>query len=189
LWLLRRGSVTAEQSRASMPVVAVILLTLVFWSLYWFVRMGGIDHFRAKSAQRKEDERRAVSRELERTAVLRAVDDPRDAATILMWLIPRGGDPTPEQIAAIEKTVATEFEFEHELTERLTQARFIAAQAQNFDQAGRIFSDLFKKRLTVAEKQHLIAMLQDIARFDGPSPAQITTIAALEQRIGLAAAR
>jgi hypothetical protein len=172
-----------------MPVVAVVLLTLVFWSIYWFVRMGGIDHFRAKSAQRKEDERRSASRELERTAVLRAVDDPRDAATILMFLIPRGGDPTPEQIAAIEKTVGAEFEFEHELTERLTQARFIAAQAHNFEQAGRVFSDLFKKRLTAAEKQQLIGMLREIARFDGPSAAQTETIAALEQRLGLAAAR
>jgi hypothetical protein len=50
-----------------MPVVAVIVLTLAFWGIYWFVRMGGIDHFRAKSAQRKDEARKALARDLEWT--------------------------------------------------------------------------------------------------------------------------
>ena len=49
-------------------------------------------------------------------------EGPRNAATILMLLIARGGDPTPQQIAAIRQTVATVFGFEGELVERLTQA-------------------------------------------------------------------
>jgi len=86
-----------------MPVVVLVASTLAFWLIYWFVRMGGLDHFRERSARRKQEARRAQARELERTAPLRAIDDPRDAATVLMLLIPRGRDPTTAQIAAIEK--------------------------------------------------------------------------------------
>jgi uncharacterized tellurite resistance protein B-like protein len=171
-----------------MPVVAVVLLTLAFWGIYWFVRMGGIDHFRAKSAQRKDEARKALARDLEWTGPLRAVDDPRDAATVLMLLIPRGGDPTQPQIAAIEDNLRSVFGFDQELTERLTQARFIAARADGFEQAGKLFSDLLKKRLTAEEKQQLIGMVEDVARLDGPSQTQTAAIATLAQRIGLAPA-
>jgi hypothetical protein len=168
-----------------MPIVAVILLTLAFWGIYWFVRMGGIDHFRAKSAQRKDEARKVQTRDLEWTAPLRAVDDPRDAATILMLLIPRGGDPTDAQVTAIENALRTVFVFDQELTERLTQARFIAARADGFEHATRLLSDLLKKRLTTEEKHQLVAMIEDVARLDGPSQAQTAAIAALAERIGL----
>ena len=171
-----------------MPIVAVIVLTLVFWVGYWFVRMGGIDHFRAKSAQRKEEAKRAGARELERSAALRAVDDPRDAATILMLLIPRGSDPTHEQIVTIEKTIRTVFGFEQELTERMTQARFIACRADSFEHAGKYFCDLFNKRLSSEERRELIAMGEDVARLDGPSRTQSEAIEGLKRRIGLAPA-
>jgi hypothetical protein len=65
-----------------MPAVAVVLLTAAFRVVYWFVRMGGVDHFREQAARRKEEARKAEARELDRTARLRAVQDPRDAATI-----------------------------------------------------------------------------------------------------------
>ena len=81
-----------------MPIIALILSTLVFWLLYWFIRMGGLDHLRERSAQRKEEARRHAAREAARLAPLRAVDDPRDAAAILMLLVARAdGDPTREQ--------------------------------------------------------------------------------------------
>ena len=172
-----------------MPIVAVILLTLGFWTLYWFVRMGGIDHFRARSAERKEHAKRAQSREHAQTAPLRAIDDPREAATILMLLIPRGGDPTPEQLAAVEKMLRTVFGFEDDLTERMTQARFIAGHAGSFEKAAQIFSDLFHKRLTSGERHQLVDMVKEIARPDGPSQAQLDAIAGLERRLGIAVAR
>src|SRR5215468_5650394 len=135
-----------------MPILAVLLLTATFWVAYWFIRLGGVDHFREQNARRKEEARKAEARELSRTAPLRAVDDPRDAAIILMLLIARGGDPTPQQIAAIERTVAKVFGFAGELVERMTQARFIAKDAKSFAEAAGIFSDLFNKRLTASER-------------------------------------
>src|ERR1700736_4656483 len=98
-----------------MPIVVLVASALVFWVIYWFIRMGGVDHFRTLSARRKEEARRALSRELERTAPLRAIDDPRDAATVLMLLIPRGRDPTAQQVAAIEKTMRGVLGFDHDV--------------------------------------------------------------------------
>jgi len=54
-----------------MPIVVLVVGTLVFWVIYWFIRMGGVDHFREQYARRKEEARRAEAREMERTAPLR----------------------------------------------------------------------------------------------------------------------
>jgi hypothetical protein len=174
-----------------MPIVVMVLSTLALWGIYWFVRMGGIDHLREQSARRKDEAKRAQARESERTAPLRSVDDPRDAATILMLLIPRGRDPTADQIAAIEETMRGVFGFDQDLTERLTHARFIASCAESFEQATGIFSDLFKKRLTSEERRELIGMVEAIASIDGPSAIstmQAQQIDVLKRRLGLASA-
>jgi hypothetical protein len=62
-----------------MPVVVLVASTLAFWVIYWFIRMGGVDHFREASARRAQEAQRARKRELDRTAPLRAIDDPREA--------------------------------------------------------------------------------------------------------------
>jgi hypothetical protein len=131
-----------------MPIVVLVAGTLVLWVIYWFVRIGGVDHFREQYARRKEEARHAQAREMERTARLRAIDDPRDAATVLMLLIPRGRDPAAKQIATIEETMRAVFGFDHDVNEHLTHARFIASCAQSFAQATPLFADLFNKRLT-----------------------------------------
>lgn len=169
-----------------MPIIALVVSTLVFWVIYWFVRMGGIEHFREQYAHRKEEARRAQAREMERTAPLRAIDDPRDAATVLMLLIPRGRDPTARQIAAIEETMRAVFGFDHDVNERLTHARFIASCAQNFSHATGLFADLFNKRLTAEERRELVAVVEEIARIDGPTAIQTEEIDILKRKVGLA---
>ena len=42
-----------------MPIILLIVSTLAFWALYWFVQMGGIEHFQRRKAQRKEEAQRA----------------------------------------------------------------------------------------------------------------------------------
>jgi uncharacterized tellurite resistance protein B-like protein len=173
-----------------MPIILIILASLAFWVLFWFIRFGGINYLRQRSDQRKVEALNALVREAKRNAPLRSVDDPRDAAAILMLLIARlDADPTREQIAAIENKLRTVFGFEQELAERMTHARFIARQAESFDQAARVFADLFKRRLTDDERHELVAMLQEISREDGPSESQTEAIAAFGPQIGLAAAR
>jgi len=173
-----------------MPVILLILGSLLFWVLYWFVRMGGIQHFQERAAQRKEEARRAAARESARLAPLRAIDDPRDAAAILMVLIARqNGDPTREQIAFIEERLRTVFGFDRELTERVTHARFMASQCESFAQAASVFAALFRQRLTDAECRELLDMIEDVARHEGPSEQQADAISAFRPMIGLAAAR
>jgi hypothetical protein len=172
-----------------MPIVVLVASTLAFWVIFWFIRMGGVDHFVERSARRNEQARRAQARELERTAPLRAIDDPRDAATVLMLLIPRGRDPTARQIAAIEETMRAVFGFDHDVNERLTHARFIAGCAQNFAQAAGLFADLFNKRLSAEERRELVGIVEEIARIDGPSAIQASEIDVLKRRVGLAPAQ
>jgi uncharacterized tellurite resistance protein B-like protein len=177
------------QGALAMPIIAVVLLTFTFWTLYWFVRMGGIHIVQAKRAQRKAAADLANAQAAKRSAPLRAIDDPREAATILMLLIAReGGDPTREQIAAIEKTIRSTFGFEHDLPERMAQARFIASRADSFAQAAAIFSDLFNKRLTADEKRQLVQMIEEIAALDGPSIAHNEAVDVLTRRIGVMSA-
>jgi hypothetical protein len=171
-----------------MPVILLVISTLAFWGIYWFVRMGGVDHVREASARRKEQERRAKAREQEQAAPLRAIDDPRDAATILMLLIPRGRDPTDKQIAVIEDAMHRVFGFEQDLNDRLTHARFIAGRAQSFAEAAGLFADLFNKRLTPDERYQLVGLIEDVARLDGMSTAQTEDIEVLKRKLGLAPA-
>jgi len=171
-----------------MPFAVIVASTLAFWVIYWFVRMGGVDHFRQQAARRKQDARRAQARELEQTAALRAIDDPRDAATVLMLLIPRGRDATAEQLVRIEDTMRVVLGVEHDLNERLTHARFIASRAQSFAQAAQLFVDLFNKRLTAEERGELVGIVEDVARIDGPTAIQLAEVDVLKRRLGLATA-
>ena len=172
-----------------MPIIALVLGTLAVWTTYWFIRMGGIDHFRAKQAQRIEADRLASARTAARDATLLAIDDPRDAAVILMLLIAReGGDPTREQIAAIEKIARATFGFEHDLRARMTQARFIAGRADSFAQAAAQFADLFNKKLTLAERRELVLMVEQVADLEGRSEAHTEALDVLTRRVDLAGA-
>jgi hypothetical protein len=168
-----------------MPVVVLVVSTLLFWVIYWFVRMGGVDHFREQSRRHKEAARRAEARDQERTAPLRAIDDPREAATVLMLLVPRGSDPTAGQIIAIQHTLRGVFGFDRDLNERITHARFIASRAQGFAEAAGLFADLFNKRLTPEERRELVGMVEEIAGIDGPSATQAEAIDVLKRRVGL----
>ena len=106
---------------------------------------------------------------------------------VLMLLMARiGHDPTREHIAAIKATARSVFGSDRDLTERMTQARFIAGRADNFEQAAGLFAELLKTRLTVDERLHLIDMLGGVARIDGPTEAQTEAIESLKRQIGLA---
>jgi uncharacterized tellurite resistance protein B-like protein len=182
--------VAARNGVRGMPIILLIVSTLVFWSIYWFIQMGGIQHFQHKKAERKEKANREAAREASRTVALRAIDDPRDAAAVLMLLIARAnGDPTREQIAVIENKLRTVFGFERELTERMTQARFVAREAIDFEQAAGVFAKLFKQKLTRDECNQLIDILEDIAHAESPSDTQIEWITAFKPMIGLVPAR
>jgi uncharacterized tellurite resistance protein B-like protein len=172
-----------------MPIILMILGILVFGVAFWFIRMGGIEHFRRQKAQQQEKAAREAVRERLRTAHLRTVDDPREAAAILMLLLAREqGDPTREQIALIEDKLRG-LGVTHDLTERMAQVRFVAKQTESFNTAARVFAALFRNRLSEDERGELIAMLEEVARAEGTSESQSEAITALKPMIGLAPAR
>src|SRR5204862_3950913 len=114
-----------------MPIILMILGILAISVLFWFTRMGGIEHFRRQKAQQQEKAAREAVRERLRTAHLRAVDDPREAAAVLMLLLARErGDPTREQIWLIEDKLRG-LGVTHDLAERMAQARFVARQTES----------------------------------------------------------
>lgn len=169
-----------------MPIIGLVLSSLLIWTLYWLFRLGGLEQIREKHAQRKDAERLSRARESHRRAPLEAVDDPREAAIILMLLIAReGGDPTREHIAAVEKLARSTFGFDRDLTSRMTQARFIAGRADSFAQAAALFSNLFNKKLTHEEKLELVDMVKEVARVEKTSEAHEQAIDGLSQRLGL----
>ena len=45
-------SLCKPKDHRAMPIAALILSTLAFWLIYWFIRLGGIDHVHAKFAHR-----------------------------------------------------------------------------------------------------------------------------------------
>ena len=184
----RRVNLSRRKWGSDMPVIVLVVGTLTFWVIYWFIHMGGVEHFRERAARREDEARRAKARELEQTAPLRAIDDPRDAATVLMLLIPRGSDPTHAQIAAIRETMRDVFGIDRDLIERFTHARFLAGCAESFEQAAGLFAHLFKKQLTAHERRELVDVVEKIARLDGPSDGQAAAIEVLKRQVGLAPA-
>jgi hypothetical protein len=173
-----------------MPIIGLILSSLLLWTGYWFFRMGGLDRILASRALRKDMERVVRARESQHAAPLTAVEDPRDAAIILMLLMAReGGDPTREHIAMIEKTARAHFGFGDDLGARMTQARFAASRAQGFAHASALFADLFNRKLTAAEKRELVEMVEEVADFEGGGETRAEHVGGLCRRIGLAPAR
>ena len=172
-----------------MPILALIASTALFWLAYWFIRMGGVDQVSEALSQRRAAARKAEAREIERLAPLQAVDDPRDAAAILMVLVARvDHDPRREHVAAIERAMHDVLGFAHDLTARLTHARFIAGRADRFEEAVALFGDLLNKSLTLDEKWQLVEMVEAIAAVEGPSEGQTEAIKVLKRRIGLSPA-
>jgi hypothetical protein len=170
-----------------MPIIGLVLSTVVIWAVYWFFRMGGLEHMQAQRTARKDAERVKRARESERIAPIRAVEDPRDAALVLMVLMAREcGDPTREHLAEIEKIAGTTFGFAHDLSTRLAHARFIASRADSFAHAAALLADIFNKKLTRDEKQQLIGMIRQVADFEGARAAHGVAIDGLSRRLGLA---
>lgn len=172
-----------------MPIIVAILGTLALWAAFWFVRFGGIDIVRRRRERRQVDALLTLKREAARDAPMRAVDDPRNAAAILMLLlvVRPGTDPAESQIAAIKDKLRGIIHDDHDLAECMAQAQALAQQAHSFDQAARVFADLFHRHLTMDERRELAGMLDDIAALGGP--AQAEAVETFRPLVGLARPR
>lgn len=123
-----------------------------------------------------------------RKKALEVIDDPREAAAVLMLGVARGqGEITVEQKRAISAQIQQNFELDAESAdELLARAGWISSDIKDPQTLVRKMIDFIRIRLGEAELRQLDQMLREIANIDGePHPAQLEFIAACRSRSGL----
>jgi hypothetical protein len=172
-----------------MPVIAAVagaVLTGIFYWLIWGNGLAYIELRWRESRDRKDDEaRRAAALVAKRSAPLRSIEDPRDAAGVLMCLVARQrGTPTPEQKAAIEQQMREVLDLGREIPQRLSLAMFAAEQASAAEDAVDALAPLLRTRLDRTECNDLLDTLNRVAEIHGgPTVEQERLIARVEQAL------
>jgi len=64
----------------------------------------------------------------------------------------------------------------------MTHARFVAGGAESFEQAVGLFGNLFRARLTDAERRQLVETVEAVAALDSPSEPQREAVGTLKRR-------
>ena len=172
-----------------MPVIAAVagaILTGLFYWLIWGKGLEYIEHRWKEGRDTKRDLRRRESAlQAERTAPLRSIEDPRDAATVLMCLVARQrGVPTPEQQAAIERQLKEVLELGNDIPQRVALGMFAAEKATAPDEAIDELAPLLRRSLNAAECNELFDMLSRVAEVHGgPTAEQEKLIARVERAL------
>ena len=155
-----------------MPVIMAIMGAIFLGLFYWLMWGQGLEYIehRWTSARkrRSEAETRAKTLESQQMAPLRAIDDARDAAVVLMILMGRiRGVLTPEQQGAIEDEMRRVLDLEGEVTARFLYSQFAAEQVRDFDKALEGLAPLLREKLGTTERTDLIGMLEVVAKVHG----------------------
>ncbi len=172
-----------------MPVIMAILGAIFLGLFYWLMWGQGLEYIehRWTSARkrRSEAETRAKTLESQQMAPLRAIDDARDAAVVLMILIGRiRGVLTPEQQKAIEDEMRRVLDLEGEITARFLYAQFAAEQVQDFEKALDGLAPLLREKLGARERTDLLAMLEVVAKVhSGPTHEQDKALGHVTRRL------
>lgn len=120
---------------------------------------------------------------------LAMVDDPREAAAILLLGAARaGGEVTLEDKTAIRAEVARRFEMsDGEAEELLARAAWVSSALHNPEDGIARMTQLIAQRLSARELGELAAMLEVVAATGGTvSPSQEAYLAQYRHRAGLA---
>jgi hypothetical protein len=155
-----------------MPVIMAILGAIFLGLFYWLMWGQGIEYIEhrwtAARKRRSDTETRAKALESQQMAPLRAIDDARDAAVMLMILMGRiRGILTPEQQSAIEEAMRRVLDLEGEVTARFLYAQYAAEQVKDFDKALEGLSPLLREKLGRSERADLFGMLETVAKVHG----------------------
>ncbi len=120
---------------------------------------------------------------------LSVVDDPREAATILLLGIARsGGEVTVEDKAGIRAEMMRRFELaESDANELLARAAWLSEGLHNLDDGIARMTQVIARATSPRELSELAGMLETIASADGgPCSAQENYLAQYRRRAGLA---
>ncbi len=147
--------------------------------LYYFMYGNGMEQFDRYLGDRRNAKRRAISEASFRSAPLRAIRNPADAAGVLMQRVAlERGTPTPEQDAVIEAELARISAPNDDLSARLAYIRHAATQATDADMAIDHLMPLLRDKLDMSERADLERMLEAVASVHGgPIEAQEKMIA------------
>lgn len=155
-----------------MPVLVAVVGAVMTGFMYWLLWGKGLDYLEHRIgsawAARRRARLRAESERRQALAPILSVDDPRDAAAILLLMAARArGTPTPEQMAAVEGEMRDVLGLGHDLPRRLAFAGFAAQAGASPDDAIDAFAPLLRKALTPAERDELLAMTARVAAVHG----------------------
>jgi len=119
---------------------------------------------------------------------LAIVDDPREAATILMLGVARcAGEVSVEQKTAIRSEIMQNFQFnEEEAEELLAHASWVSSDLPDAESAINRMMDLIAQTMNQEDMGTLLNMLKAIASAEGePRPVQKVYISNCRARVGL----
>lgn len=175
-----------------MPVVLAILGALMSGLFMWVVWGNGmevINHWLdSRGEKRKADkDAKAIAEARERAtrAPLRVIDDPREAAMVLLTsLAMQRGEITAEQNVALSRIATERLGLGGKAEHHTTRAAFAARQARDANAVVADLTPLFHTRLNPEEMDDLFAMIEEIAALHGgPTEAQEAMIDRLRLRL------
>lgn len=157
-----------------MPIIAVIIGGIMTGLTYWFMYGNGMEQVDQLLRDRRNTKLRRQSEASFRAAPLKAIQDPAEAAGVLMVLVALArGTPTPEQERAIEDQMRRIVEPGDDLATRMVAIRHAAAQAADADTAADHLAPLLREKLDRSERDDLERMLEAVAVVhNGPTEAQ-----------------
>ncbi|MCA0401012.1 MAG: hypothetical protein LCH38_09375 [Proteobacteria bacterium] len=175
-----------------MPVIGVILGAVIWGVILWMIWGNGIqvvnhwlDTRKERESENKNAKAIADARERAQRAPLRALEDPREAAMILLTkLAMLRGEITAEQNLALSKIAMDRLGLEGKPEHHTTLAAFAARAAKDADHVVADLSPLFHTRLTREEMDDLFAMMSEIAALHGgATEAQEAMIERMRRRL------
>jgi uncharacterized tellurite resistance protein B-like protein len=167
-----------------MPILIAVVGAISTGFMYWLLWGDGLAYLEHRLGSAWAGKRRArllAAAERSRAlAPLAAVDDPRDAAGILLFTVARArGTPTPEQEDAIANELRDVLGFGVE--RRMAYARFGAGTGLPPVEVVDALAPLLRKKLARAERADLSAMLARVAAVHGgPTDAQARVVELLD---------
>jgi uncharacterized tellurite resistance protein B-like protein len=175
-----------------MPVILALVGAFFSGVVMWLIWGNGLQvvhQWMDQSAERARHEKSAkaiaAARERASRAPLRAIEDPREAALVLLTkLAMQRGDITAEQNLALSKIAMDRLALDGKPEHHTTLAAFAARAAKDADAVVADLTPLFHIRLTAEEKDDLFAMMAEIAALHGgPTDAQERMIARTQSRL------
>jgi uncharacterized tellurite resistance protein B-like protein len=176
-----------------MHIVGALLGAILSGLFLWVVWGNGrevigmwIDKYNAGVRAKKDAVAIAANRRKALAAPLRAIDDPREGAlVVLMRVCLARGEVTPEQREVIAAIAREKFDLTERVEHHLSLAEFAAKQAPSSEDVINSLVPLFHDRLTDDERGDLLLMLDQVASLHGgPTDVQETFVARFRTKLG-----